>query len=145
MQAKDLMRPGAVALAVAAAAALGFAAGWLLARNPELARRAARSLAGGWERVGGALAESREELADLWAEARENARATVDDEAFSAAAAAAAAASAMEQAARAPVAPPAAARKRAPTGRKTVAKGGKKARAGKSARGATSAPATADS
>lgn len=110
MQAKDLMKPGAVALAVAAAAALGFAAGWLLARNPDLARRAARALAGGWERVGGALSESREELADLWAEAREDARATVDDEAFSAAAAAAATASAMATAARPPSAAPAAAR-----------------------------------
>jgi hypothetical protein len=85
MDPKDLVKPGAIVLGLAAATALGFAAGYLMARNPELARRAARALAGGWERVGGALAESREELADLWAEAREDARTTVEDEAFAAA------------------------------------------------------------
>ena len=85
MDPKDLVKPGAIVLGLAAAAALGFAAGYLMARNPELARRAARAVAGGWERVGGALAESREEIADLWAEAREDARTTVEDEAFAAA------------------------------------------------------------
>lgn len=85
MQVKDLTKPGTVAVAVALAAAVGFGAGWLLARNPDLARRAARALAGGWERISGALGESREQWGDLWAEVREDARATVEEEAFAAA------------------------------------------------------------
>ena len=45
---------------------------WLVvARNPEVLRRLARSLAGGVEKISAANPTSREELADLWAEARD--------------------------------------------------------------------------
>jgi hypothetical protein len=93
MNAKDLTKPGVVVLGIAVAAALGFAAGYMVGRDPQLLRRLARSLAGGAERLGGAVAEWREELADLWAEARAGAREDAEAQAFAAAAAAAAAAS----------------------------------------------------
>jgi hypothetical protein len=98
MKADDLIKPGAVVLGMAAAAALGFAAGYLMARDPQLLRRLMRSAAGGFERLAGAVAESREELADLWAESREGARDAIEDESFAAAAATAAVAAARDAA-----------------------------------------------
>jgi hypothetical protein len=94
MKADDLIKPGAVVLGMAAAAALGFAAGYLMARDPQLLRRLMRSAAGGFERLAGVVAESREELADLWAESREGARDAIEVESFAAAAAGAAVAAA---------------------------------------------------
>lgn len=88
MDVRDLMKPGALVLGIAAAGAVGFAAGFVVARDPQVLRRFARAVAGGVERVTGALAESREELADLWAEVRAEAREDVEDQAFAAAAAA---------------------------------------------------------
>ena len=85
MNAKDLLKPGAVVLGITAVGALGFAAGFIVARDPQVLRRVARALAGGVERVAGALAESREEMADLWAEVREDARQDIEAQAFSAA------------------------------------------------------------
>jgi hypothetical protein len=85
MNANDLLKPGAVVLGIATVGALGFAAGFIVARDPQVLRRVARSLAGGVERVAGALAESREELADLWAEVREDARQDIEAQAFAAA------------------------------------------------------------
>lgn len=83
MNANDLLKPGAVVLGITAVGALGFAAGYIVARDPQVLRRVARALAGGVERVAGALAESREELADLWAEVREDARQDIEAQAFS--------------------------------------------------------------
>ena len=84
MNANDLLKPGAMVLGITAVGALGFAAGFIVARDPEVLRRMARALAGGVERVAGALAESREELADLWAEVREDARRDIEAQAFAA-------------------------------------------------------------
>jgi hypothetical protein len=82
IDAKDLIKPGAVVLGVATAAVLGFAAGFVVARDPAFLRRLARAAAGGVERVTAAIAESKEELADLWAEVREDARENLDERAF---------------------------------------------------------------
>jgi hypothetical protein len=82
IDAKDLLKPGALVLGVATAAALGFAAGFIVARDPALLRRLARAVAGGVERVSIAVAESREEIADLWAEVREDARHEAEERAF---------------------------------------------------------------
>jgi len=96
MNASDLLKPGAVVLGIAAVGALGFAAGFVVARDPQVLRRVARALAGGVERVAGALAESREELADLWAEVREDARQDIEAQAFASASVAAASASSVK-------------------------------------------------
>jgi hypothetical protein len=81
MALDDLVKPTFGLLAFAATATLGFAAGYMVARDPELLRRLARSLAGGIERVSGAVALSREEFADLWAEARDRAQQAAESEA----------------------------------------------------------------
>jgi hypothetical protein len=94
MAVSDYIKPGAMVLGVAAAAALGFAAGYAFARDPQLLRRTLRAASGGVERLMGAWAETREEIGDLWAEAREDARRAVEDDAFEQAGAAAAAATA---------------------------------------------------
>jgi hypothetical protein len=73
---KDVLSAGGVLLGVAAVAALGFAAGYLAGRDPQRLRRWSQAAAGGLERMQTALSETREELADLWAEARADARAT---------------------------------------------------------------------
>ncbi len=86
IDAKDLLKPGAWVLGLAAAAAVGFAAGFVVARDPALLRRLARAVAGGVERVTVAVAESREEFADLWAEVREDARHAAEERAFAEAA-----------------------------------------------------------
>jgi hypothetical protein len=82
MALNDYIKPGAVVLGVAAAAAIGFAAGYAVARDPQLLRRVLRAASGGVERLSSAWAETREEIGDLWAEAREDAREAVDDAAF---------------------------------------------------------------
>lgn len=80
----------AVLLALAGTAVVGFAAGYLLGRDPHLLRRVFAAAAGGWEQTRLAAAEASEEIADHWAEAGETARARVEEGAFGAAAAAAA-------------------------------------------------------
>lgn len=80
---KDLARPP-VLLAMAGSAALGFAAGYLLGRDPQLLRRVAAAVAQGWEQWRMAMAEAREDLADHWAEATEAARQDIEEAAFAA-------------------------------------------------------------
>lgn len=94
---KDLARPP-VLLALAGSAALGFAAGFVLGRDPQLLRRVLAAAAAGWEQTRLALAEVREEVADHWAEATEAARHDIEEAAFAPPAAAAAAAEAEEAA-----------------------------------------------
>jgi hypothetical protein len=122
MKAEDLVKPGAVVVGIAAAAALGFAAGYLVAKDPALLRRLMRSLAGGVERLTGAVAESREELADLWAASRAGARDAIEDESFAAAAASAAMAAASAVGKAAAPASAAAAQPVAKRARRPVAK-----------------------
>jgi hypothetical protein len=74
MSPNDVLKPAAGVLGYAAVAALGFAAGYMVARDPELLRRFARTVAGGVERLSVAVATSREELADMWVEMREQAQ-----------------------------------------------------------------------
>lgn len=119
MDTKDLMRAGAVVAGVAAVAALGFAAGYLVARDPRALRRLARSAAGGLERIETALAETREEMSDLWAEVRAEARQDVEERAFAVAEAAVVGAVVEDEA---PVVIPASApRKRRTTARRGTA------------------------
>jgi hypothetical protein len=103
VDSKDLLKAGGVVAGVAALAAVGFAVGYLAARDPNALRRFARAAAGGLERIQMALAETREDVADLWAEARAQARADVEAHAMAAAEAAAGAAAAAQTAA--PAAP----------------------------------------
>lgn len=88
---KDLVRPP-VLLALAGSAAVGFAAGYLIGRDPQLLRRVLAAAAQGWEQTRLSLAEAREDLADQWAESTESARHDIEEAAFSAAPAAAASA-----------------------------------------------------
>ena len=85
MKIEDLARPGLMAFGVAGLAAtalLGFAAGVALSRDPEALRRAAqrtaREAARGLEQATLLAAQAREQVGDLWAEAREHAVAEVD-------------------------------------------------------------------
>lgn len=87
---KDLARPP-VLLALAGSAALGFAAGYLLGRDPRVLRRVIAAAAQGWEQTRVAVAEAREDLADQWAEATDAARHGIEEDAFAAATAAQAA------------------------------------------------------
>jgi hypothetical protein len=135
MKAGDLVKPGTVVFAVLGAAALGFVAGYLIGRDPQLMRKLMRSGAGGFERLAGAVAETREEVADLWAASREGAREAIEDEAFAAAAASAAVAAAQSAASSAPAAVAAAPARRA---RRTTPKA-RTARAKRATRKAVSA------
>lgn len=93
MKIEDVTRPGLLGLGivgVAATALLGFAAGFAVARDPEVLRRTARGLARGLERATLMAAQAREHVGDLWAEAREEALAEVDAADFERAAAKAA-------------------------------------------------------
>jgi hypothetical protein len=81
--------PGLLALGAAGAAAsalLGLAAGVAIARNPEAIRRTAARLAHeaahGIEQATLLAEQAREQIGDLWAEAREAARTAVDTEDF---------------------------------------------------------------
>ncbi|MCU0814190.1 MAG: hypothetical protein MUC32_07665 [Burkholderiaceae bacterium] len=82
MKVEDLARGGLVVLGVAAGALLGFAAGVAYARDPQVLRRTAarylRGAAQGVEQATLMAAQAREHVADLWAEAREEALADVD-------------------------------------------------------------------
>ncbi len=80
---KDLARPP-VLLALAGSAAIGFAAGYLLGRDPQMLRRALVAAVKGWEQTRVAVAEAREDLADQWAEATESARQDIEEAAFGA-------------------------------------------------------------
>ena len=107
---KDLARPP-VLLALAGGAALGFAAGFVLGRDPQLLRRVLAAAAASWEQTRMAVAEAREDVADRWAEATEEARDDIEETAFAAAPAgsvaaapAAAAAAPPEDSGAAPVA-----------------------------------------
>jgi len=80
MKLSDMARPGIVILGVAGVAATalaGFAAGLMVARDPEGARRAvrraAREAGRGLKQAAHLAAEAREQFGDLWAEAREEA------------------------------------------------------------------------
>jgi hypothetical protein len=78
---KDFARPP-ILLALAGSAALGFAAGFLIGRDPRFLRRVLAAVAQGWEQTRIAVAEAREDLADQWAEATEQARRDIEEEAF---------------------------------------------------------------
>jgi hypothetical protein len=96
---KELVRPP-VLLAMAGSAALGFAAGFVLGRDPQLLRRALAAAAASWEQTRLAVAEAKEEVADHWAEATEAARHDIEEKAFAATAPAAAASAPMATEAR---------------------------------------------
>lgn len=81
MKISDIATPGLVVLGVAGLAATalaGFAAGALVAKDPEgarrLMRRAVREASRGFEHATRLAAEAREQFGDLVAEAREEAR-----------------------------------------------------------------------
>lgn len=143
MKIDTLTRSGLVALGVAAIAAtalLGFAAGVAVSRDPEALRRRARLVVGaaaaGVERATLMAAQAREQLGDLWAEARDAAVTDVDEADFERAAAAAAKAPrAATTAGAASARGKKTARKQAPPARKT------RARAAASAKAVTSASA----
>jgi hypothetical protein len=69
-------------LGVAAGAALGFAAGVAVSRDPDMLRRTVRRAARGLETATLMAAQARESLGDIWAEAREAARGEVDSHDF---------------------------------------------------------------
>jgi hypothetical protein len=102
MGPNDFVKPAVGLLAVAAVTTLGFAAGYIVARDPALLRRLARSIAGGLERVSSAVALSREELGDLWAEVRDEAQHAGDDGSAADAPLAAAGATAAKRTAKKP-------------------------------------------
>jgi hypothetical protein len=76
----DLQKPLLAVIALGAAAAAGFAAGYLVGRDPETARRLARTAASGVLRTRVAVAEAMENLGDLWADARAEALRDIEDE-----------------------------------------------------------------
>jgi hypothetical protein len=80
-----LFKPAALVASLAAAAAVGLAAGYVIARDPQALRRFARVAAGGLQRLQVAVAETREEIADLWADAQDEARHDIEESAFAAA------------------------------------------------------------
>lgn len=82
MDLKDMQTPLIGALGLGAAATAGFVAGYIVGRDPELARKLTRALASGMTRTQVALAETWENLGDLWAEARDEARDQVEAERF---------------------------------------------------------------
>ena len=82
MDLKDLQTPLIGALGLGAAASAGFVAGYIVGRDPELARKLTGALASGLTRTQVALAETWENLGDLWAEARDEAREQVEAERF---------------------------------------------------------------
>lgn len=138
---EDLQRPAVALLALTAAAAGGFAAGYVLGRDPALARRLAGSLARGAVGAQVAFAEAIESLGDLWAEATEAARQDVEEERFAAQAASDSAGSpeaAVAVVAAAPVARKPRARRKAGAKRKTGTAGAR-AKRGASARKTRSA------
>ncbi|MBX3637511.1 MAG: hypothetical protein KF683_19250, partial [Rubrivivax sp.] len=97
MKSEDLTRPGLLSLGLLGAAGLaatalaGFAVGMAVSRDPEALKRGARGLARnaarGLEQATLLAAQAREQIGDLWAEAREYALAEVDEADFAKAAA----------------------------------------------------------
>jgi hypothetical protein len=90
MKIEQIAGPGILVLGIvgiAATALLGFAAGVAVGRDPEVLRRTARRVARGLEQTTLMAAQAREYVGDLWAEAREEARAEVDAADFERAAA----------------------------------------------------------
>jgi hypothetical protein len=142
MKVEDLARGGLVVLGVAAGALLGFAAGVAYARDPQVLRRTAarylRGAAQGVEQATLMAAQAREHVADLWAEAREEALADVDAADFARRAAAAGAAAPAAAPAR-----PAAKRARKPAATAAAASAAKKATR-RTRKAASTAPAAAD-
>jgi hypothetical protein len=127
MKSEDVTRTGLLAVGlfgVVAGAAIGFAAGMAVSRDPDLLRRTVRRAARGLEGATLLAAQAREHVGDLWAEAREAARAEVDARDFERAAQAAAPAAASSAAGGAKKRPAkgAASRKRASRPRKPRAK-----------------------
>ncbi|MBK8070257.1 MAG: hypothetical protein IPK27_22405 [Rhodanobacteraceae bacterium] len=82
MSLEDVARRAAAVAAVAAVATLAGAGAWIAFKHPELGRRALKSLARGAEKLRLALAETAEELCDLWAEARDEVAAEIEAKAF---------------------------------------------------------------
>ena len=135
MKIEEFTRPslltlGALGVAGLAATALaGFSVGVAVSRDPEALKRSvrglARSAARGIEQATLLAAQAREHLGDVWAEARQEALAAVDEADFARAAAAAAAAKAASM-----VAPAASKRpRRKTTSAATGAESGTKPRA----------------
>lgn len=112
---KDLFKPLGSIAALAGSAALGFVAGYAVGRDPAAAKRLMQFVARSFDRASLAVAETREELGDLWAEARADARAQWEEAQFAEheAAAAAAAPVAAEPEEAVPKGKPASAAKRA--------------------------------
>jgi hypothetical protein len=78
----DLQKPATAVIVIGAVATTAFAAGYLLGRDPEMARGLVRSVAGGLTRLQVAAAEAWENLGDLWADARAKAQSEIDAERF---------------------------------------------------------------
>jgi hypothetical protein len=105
MSLEDLARRTAAVAAITTVAALAGTGIWIALKHPELGRRALKSLARGAEKLRLAVAETAEELGDLWAEARDEVAAEIEAKAF---------ASASPQALTGPKGKPRTARKRTP-------------------------------
>jgi hypothetical protein len=80
----DVQKPLVAVLALGAAATVGFVAGYIVGRDPETARRLAKSMANGLTRSQVAFAEAMENIGDLWAGARADARRDIENERFAA-------------------------------------------------------------
>ena len=80
MNAFDMLKNTVAIAAVGAVSVGALAIGTLVTRHPETARRAVRTLMHGAQRVGLALAQSREDMGDLWAEVRDELRDDLDFE-----------------------------------------------------------------
>jgi hypothetical protein len=127
---KDLFKPLGSIAALAGSAALGFVAGYAVGRDPAAAKRVMQFIARSFDRASLAVAETREELGDLWAEARADARAQWEQAQFAeheSAATAAAAPVAVEPQETVPDVPPTTAAKR--TRKATAVKRTRRARA----------------
>jgi hypothetical protein len=81
---KDLQKPATAVVVIGAVATAGFVAGYLVGRDPEMARGLVRSLAGGLTRLQVAAAEAWENLGDLWADARAQAQSEIEAKRFAA-------------------------------------------------------------
>lgn len=78
MKLEDMLKGAGAVAAVGAVSVVAVGIGALVTRHPDTARRAVRMLMHGAQRVGLALAQTREELGDLWAEARDDLRNDLD-------------------------------------------------------------------
>jgi hypothetical protein len=83
MSLEDLARRTATVAALAGITALVGAGTWIAVKRPDLARQALRTLARGAEKLRLAVAETAEELGDVWAEARDEVAAEIEARAFS--------------------------------------------------------------